>query len=178
MNAAIDTAVQDFFDWQDTARPRPLSPATEQRNHERLRGRLHACLREHLRGLPARAWAPGAAVCVDPQGTIVHPDLAVSADTTDLCAGLPLRAPSLLIEIATTATAADDRGAGLERACRIASLREYVVIDAGCVSIEVFRRGADGGWQPDVYGPGAVLMLTSIDGGFDIDALYAGTTLR
>lgn len=174
MNAVADTAVQEFFDWQDGL-ARRSRPVDEARNHERLLGRLHAQLREHLRGLPARVWAGGPALRIAEAGCDVHPDLVVSADEADVCGGRPLRAPSLLIEIATAATAEADRGTGFERARQLASLREYVVVEAGCRRIDVYRRRAAGDWLLERHEGSDPVVLESVGFGLDPAALYVGS---
>lgn len=177
MNAATDTAVRDFFDWQDRLAQR-VRPLDEARVHGQLITRLQALLRERLRGLPARVWAPGPAVHLAEGARTVHPDLAVSSDEADLCSGLPLHAPSLLIEVATAATAGADRGEGFEQARTLPTLREYVVVEAGRARVDVYRRRADGGWLLDSHGAGEGFVLAAIDGTIEVDALYEGARLR
>ena len=72
--------------------------------------------------------------------------------------------PVLIIEVLSDSTAAYDRGGKFHKYRQMESLQEYVLIEQGEPTIDVFRKNSEGIWQivPRVEGLEGVLRLESL----------------
>jgi Uma2 family endonuclease len=68
----------------------------------------------------------------------------------------------LLVEVLSPATAAYDRGDKFAAYRKLASLREYLVVDTDSRRCDLYRKGDDGLWVLHPFEPGQALRLQSV----------------
>jgi Uma2 family endonuclease len=87
--------------------------------------------------------------------------------------------PTLLVEVTSDATEADDRGAKFGHYRRLPSLQEYVVVSGHTAHVEVWRRSDRSRWElADEAGPTGSVQLASLEAPLDVGALYANPLAR
>ena len=82
--------------------------------------------------------------------------------------------PTVMVEVLSKGTEAYDRGEKWSHYRKLPSLREYVLVSSQRIAVEVFRRGVDGEWIYNSYGPGERASLPSIELDLAVDAIYSG----
>jgi Uma2 family endonuclease len=92
-----------------------------------------------------------------------YPDVFVTRAETDPNETLVKRSPTLVIEVLSESTAAFDRGAKLAHYRRLASLRQYVLIEPERRSVDVFRRNPEGHRVLYAFTGNEALQLASLD---------------
>jgi Uma2 family endonuclease len=114
---------------------------------------------------------PGAALSDD---TILYPDVFVTCDRDDLRTDLIFRAPTVVIEVLSPATQAYDRSKKFALYRRVASLKEYVLVDPDTRRVESFRVGPEGLWTLHDMSESADLSLPSVGCTVPLAELFAG----
>lgn len=122
---------------------------------------LSAALRSHLRGSPCRAFTEGMKLQVA-DDAIFYPDLLVTCDQADLATEMIFRAPTLIIEVLSPATASYDRGLKFATYRRIPSLREVIFVDPDSKRIDGFRRNERDEWVLHDMSDGPALEAASV----------------
>lgn len=92
-----------------------------------------------------------------------YPDVFVTCDPTDHQAEYMMRAPIVVVEVLSPTTAAYDRGDKFAAYRRIASLREFILIDPDKQRIEHYHRSTGNTWELCELEPGQALQLPSLD---------------
>lgn len=133
---------------------------------------LASLLRDHVRGGPCRAYISDMKVRVEQADAFYYPDVFVTCDPADGREGLFKRNPILVIEVLSESTAGFDRGAKFANYRRLESLREYVLIEPERVSVDVFRRDANGSWVLHPLTEDSELELASIAFRCPLAAVY------
>jgi Uma2 family endonuclease len=145
------------------------------RRHSRLGVNVLTLLASYLRGRPCRVFNSDMKVRIDARH-FVYPDAAVSCDSRDLDDEDPsfISFPALIVEVLSENSTADyDRGGKFDLLySRLPSLREYMLLTADSVGIEIRRRGPTGDWKVDRYGPEDTVILESINGSFPVADFY------
>ncbi|MFU2489954.1 Uma2 family endonuclease [Thauera sp. WH-1] len=90
------------------------------------------------------------------------PDVLVTCDPADHRADQFMRAPTLIVEVLSPATAAYDRGEEFAAYRRLASLQDFVLIDPDLRRIEHYRRQGER-WELQDIAPEQALELQSLD---------------
>lgn len=106
------------------------------------------------------------------EGPFTYPDASVSCVERDRTAPQFILSPCLIAEVLCSSTEANDRGRKFELYRQLESLQEYVLVGSETKTVEVFRRGKDGGWTFTAYGEGDELTLTSLDLTVDVEVFY------
>jgi Uma2 family endonuclease len=101
-----------------------------------------------------------------PGVTVVCGQLATADDDEDAATN-----PTVIVEVLSPNTEADDRGPKWAHYQRIPSLREYVLVGQDERRIEIFRRDGQR-WTYESFGPGDRATLASIDVSVAGDELY------
>ncbi len=102
-----------------------------------------------------------------------YPDVAVSCDERDKNAAEDfIRYPRLIVEVLSPTTAAFDRGDKFADYRTSESLQEYVLINQERVSVECFRRNAEGLWVLYPYSQGQEVQFASVNFSCAIETLY------
>jgi Uma2 family endonuclease len=81
-------------------------------------------------------------VQVDHEGPFFYPDVMVTCDKRDDDAVCIIQYPCTIVAVLSPSTEAYDRGRKFEQYRRIATLREYILIDSQKAGVECFRRSA------------------------------------
>ncbi|MEW5851395.1 MAG: Uma2 family endonuclease [Myxococcota bacterium] len=148
--------------------------------HAALSARVTAALSRNLGAGPCVAFSSDLKLFVAARNR------ATFADAVVVCGPL-VRAehdrnavtnPTLIVEVFSDATEAEDRGEKFAGYGTLPSFREYLLVDQHDPCVEVFRRNDDGTWTLQRHGPGDVVRLTSVPAQFPVDELYAGLELE
>lgn len=133
---------------------------------------LGAILRNHVRGKGCKVRTSDAKVGITDQGAFFYPDVVVTCDPRDQNARQFTSYPCLIMEVLSPGTEAYDRGAKFAQYRRLATLKEYVLISADQISVEVFRLNNQGKWEFIPYETGEDIELLSIDLHLPIAQVY------
>ncbi len=159
----------DFLAWD----------ATQTVRHEFIRGEVFAmagageahvtvalnlamALRQHLAGSPCRTFITDMKLRVEAADAFFYPDVMVTCSAADAGDALVKREPVLLVEVLSPATAAYDRGDKFAAYRKLASLREYLLVDTESRRCDLFRKRDDGLWVLHPFEPGQALTLASV----------------
>ena len=151
------------------------------RNHSLLASNVFFALRNALRSSACLVFQSDLRVQVQASGLYTYPDVTVicGEEEYETEKQTTLLNPTLLVEVLSESTERYDRGRRFAFYRQLASLQEYVLIAQDRVSMEVFRKGADGHWtlfEPDDRGNielasvGATLRLADIYENVDLAA--------
>lgn len=146
--------------------------------HNQVAVNLIALLKPHLRGKGCKVLSSDAKVGVTDNGPFHYPDVLVSCDERDRSAREYIRYPCLIVEVLSDSTEAFDRGNKFRHYRRIATLREYGLINQDQRSVECHRLNDQGRWELfhyiyDADNPESnSLELTSVGLQYTFDDLY------
>ena len=147
--------------------------------HITIVGNLSGEIRNQLKGRPARVLSVVMRVAVDLNEFYTYPDVFVFVGRPILLDEThdTLLNPTVIIEVLSPSTQADDRGPKFERYKRLDTLREYVLVAQDRADVERHSRG-DGEWSPTVFdGLDATLRLESLGVDIPLREIYARTPL-
>ena len=135
-------------------------------------------LRNHLRGGPCSVYISDMKLRVAQDHAFFYPDVFVTCTDADRAQSLWKSEPVLVVEVLSPSTSAYDRGAKFAAYRKLRSLREYVVVDAERISVDVFRRepGAKY-WSADFLDAGQTVTLASVDLALPVAAVYEDVRL-
>ncbi|MEG4345598.1 Uma2 family endonuclease [Microcoleus sp. A003_D6] len=141
--------------------------------HVIISGNAFALLRNHLRGSGCITYMAQMKVRIEASNFYYYPDVAVTCDERDRNAAEDfIRYPRLIVEVLSPTTAAFDRGDKFADYRTSESLQEYVLINQERVSIECFRRNAEGLWVLYPYTQGQEVQFASVNFSCAIEILY------
>lgn len=143
--------------------------------HVIISGNVFALLRNHLRGSGCMPYMADMKVRQEAANFYYYPDVAVSCDERDRNTAEDfISYPRLIVEVLSPSTAAFDRGEGDKFADyrTSESLQEYVLINQERVSVECFRRNAEGLWVLYPYTQGQEVQFSSVNFSCAIEVLY------
>jgi Uma2 family endonuclease len=144
------------------------------RRHNALASRISAAL-EAGRKPGCVAFQSDQRVRVVATGRATYPDASlvcgpIEGDPADPT-GATITNPVLIVEVLSSSTEADDRGAKWQHYQSIASLQEYVLVSQDAPRIERYRRLPSGDWEYRDTSAGTVQLSSGAT--LDLDALYA-----
>ena len=143
-------------------------------NHSEIAMNFGSLLKTHLRGGGCRVLTADARVNIQASNDYVYPDLSVTCDDRDRTATKFISHPCLIIEVLSPSTEAYDRGDKFSLYRRSSTLRDYVLVNANRISIDLYRKTEHGGWEIINYQIGDIVELASIDLTFPIDRVFEG----
>lgn len=153
----------------------PHAMAGASRAHNLIALNLASEIRMQLKERPCETYVGDMRVHVGPAHSYTYPDvMVVCGDARFLDDELDtLVNPTVIVEVLSTSTEADDRGLKFAAYRRLASLKEYVLIAQDRVGVERYsRQGAD--WiLTEFSNPLDVLRLDSIDCEISLREVYA-----
>jgi len=133
--------------------------------HGVITANVTTALRTHLRGGPCRVYSADVQVQLTPT-RYVYPDVPVGCDARDRVPAGEVQTcicyPTLAVEVLSPTTEAYDRGDKFALYRSNETLRQYVLVNARHVSVEVFTRTAADTWVYHAYGPGDEIALESL----------------
>lgn len=136
-------------------------------------GNLFAALKALLNGSRCRAFVESMKLQVA-EDALFYPDIFVTCDPADLRTEQIFRHPVLVAEVLSASTQSFDRGLKFAAYRRLASLREYLLIDPDTRSVEVYRRNERELYElHDQTGTDA-LQLASVDLRLPMAELFDG----
>jgi Uma2 family endonuclease len=143
--------------------------------HARLQVRISSALTSGLRGRPCAVFSSDLRVRIDATDRSTYPDVTV------VCGALQMSPldkdgvtnPTLLVEVTSESTEADDRGDKFGHYRRLESLKEYVIVSSRAPHIEVWRKNERGRWElADEAGAKGKAQLASVDVALDLGDIY------
>lgn len=148
----LKMTLQEYLDWENEQEERHEYWAGEvyamvggRRVHGRVVANLSCLLTVALKGSPCQVFTDAMKVQIA-NDFILYPDLFITCDKTDLRTEQIFRAPTLVIEVLSPSTRSYDHSRKFAAYRRIASLKEYVLIDPDARRVDAFRPGTDGLW--------------------------------
>jgi len=133
--------------------------------HSVITANVTTAIRMCVRGGPCRVYSSDARVQLTPT-RYVYPDVSVGCDERDRGpAGQDhtcIYYPTLAVEVLSASTEAYDRGDKFAFYRGNATLRQYVLINARHVGVEVYTRAAADTWLYQAYSPGDDVELECI----------------
>ncbi|MFV8823475.1 Uma2 family endonuclease [Thauera sp. WH-2] len=133
------------------------------RRHVTISLNVASALDDALDGTPCRAYMADMKVQAAENEAYFYPDVLVTCDPADHRADQFMRAPKLIVEVLSPATAAYDRGDKFAAYRRIASLQDFILIDPDTRRIEHYRRTQANRWELQEIEPEQPLQLQSLD---------------
>ncbi len=119
-----------------------MAGGTLQHNRATLRSMM--ALESHLAGSPCKVFSGDVKVAVNVTEHWFYPDVVVTCSAQDLSdmGAVAISEPVLVLEVLSPSTAAYDRGQKFISLQKLASLKEYALLDTQTARLEVFRRNA------------------------------------
>jgi Uma2 family endonuclease len=148
------------------------------RTHGRVIANLVRRFGNLLAGTPCQVFSESMKVQVA-DDTILYPDVFVTGDADDLRTEMVFRAPTLVVEVLSPTTQSYDRSQKFALYRRLASLKEYLLVDPDSRRVEAFRRNQSDQWVLHDMSEGemlevaclaATMPMAQVFEGVDVDA--------
>lgn len=133
-------------------------------DHALIQANLTVALGLQLRGSPCRVFASELRISVIDIDLFTYPDLSIvcGALEFDPRSSVSVTNPSVLVEVLSRSTRANERGEKFKFYKHISSLQEYVLVDSERPHVEILRR-AGRRWNIELFdGADATIVLESI----------------
>lgn len=143
------------------------------RGHGRIIANLVRHLGNHLDGTPCQVFSEGLKVQIG-SDTVLYPDVFVTCDKQFRSDELVVTEPVMVVEVLSPATQSYDRSQKFAFYRRLASLKEYVLVDPDTRRVEVFRPGEDGHWKLFDMSDSDALSLASVGCEIALSAIFKG----
>ena len=173
-------SLTDFLAWEETqaerhefVRGEVFAMVGARRVHGLVSLNIAAALKSQLRGSVCRVFNETMKLQVA-DDVLFYPDVFVTCDPADLRTELVFRAPTLVVEVLSPSTQANDRGGKFTWYRRLASLREYLLVDPDSREVQLFRRGSDGLFTLHDLTGAPLVTLTSIDCQLPAEDIFDG----
>ena len=173
-------SLTDFLAWEETqaerhefVRGEVFAMVGARRVHGLVSLNIAAALKNQLRGSVCRVFNETMKLQVA-DDVLFYPDVFVTCDPADLRTELVFRAPTLVVEVLSPSTQANDRGGKFTWYRRLASLREYLLVDPDSREVQLFRRGSDGLFTLHDLSGAPLVTLTSIDCQLPAEDIFDG----
>ncbi len=165
MTAALQRRMtaEEFLKWADTQAEgrfelvdgQIVAMAPEQIAHTRTKSAVWRALSLALQdsGLPCEAFADGVSVVTGRYKTR-EPDASVQCGGVDDPSSLALDRPLIVVEVVSPTSELDDLGAKYAEYFSVASIRHYVIVDAGKGLVLHHRRSDAGSIQTEAHRDG------------------------
>ena len=122
--------------------------------------------KSHLTATPCKVFSGDVKVAVSVAEHWFYPDVVVTCSAQDLSdmGAMAISEPTLILEVLSPSTAAYDRGQKFISLQKLASLKEYALLDTEAPRLEVYRRNASERFELFVFeGADCEAELASID---------------
>src|SRR5574337_353702 len=144
--------LDDFLTWENEQpekheyfRGEVFAMVGGRRTHGTAIANLFRQLGNRLEGSPCRVFGESMKIQIA-DDTILYPDIFVTCDQADLATDMIFHSPTLVIEVLSPSTQAYDRSQKFALYRRLASLKEYILVDPDTRRVEAFRRDAEDQW--------------------------------
>lgn len=148
--------------------------------HSRISINVVLALLERLENGPCQVFNSDMRVRLANERDHLYPDASVSCDAHDLADDRAdyIRFPRLVAEVLSDSTERYDRGVKFDLYRGRGALREYILLDAARIAVEVRTRENDGSaWTTSTYGAGDDVALRSVELIIPIATFYRGVTV-
>jgi Uma2 family endonuclease len=142
--------------------------------HNDLALNFYTALRSHLRDRGCRINVADVKLQISSKSPYYYPDVLISCDVQDVTASQFIQKPTIIVEVLSPGTSANDRGDKFSNYLQIPSLQEYFLIDSEKVAVERYCRGEGRMWLYYLYSAGDIITLSSVEFELDIAVLYEG----
>jgi Uma2 family endonuclease len=172
---------EEYFAWEEQQEVKheyfegevfAMSGGTQ--NHSRVGARLFSLVDLHLDDSGCVVLTSDARVKIQESEKYVYPDVSVTCDERDRETPQFITHPCLIAEVLSPSTEAYDRGDKFELYRRSTSLREYVLVSADKIAIDLHRKDDLDRWQSIYFRAGDTVELESINLTFPIERVYRG----
>ncbi|RAM50307.1 Uma2 family endonuclease [Mastigocladus laminosus UU774] len=171
-------SAEEYLIWESTQEQRyeywdgeVIAMSGGTRNHNRVSGNFFKLLDDALANHFCEVYIVDVKVQVEPGLKYFYPDVVVTCDERDRDPQL-IQFPCLIIEVLSPSTEAADRGKKFAAYRQSPTLQEYVLVQIGQPSVEVFRRNQQGQWVLWEYNLSDKLRLESVNVEIAIADLY------
>ncbi|TBR60827.1 hypothetical protein B4U84_08300 [Westiellopsis prolifica IICB1] len=171
-------SAEEYLIWESTQEQRyeywdgeVIAMSGGTRNHNRVSGNFFKLLDDALANHFWEVYIVDVKVQVEPGLKYFYPDVVVTCDERDRDPQL-IQFPCLIIEVLSPSTEAADRGKKFAAYRQSPTLQEYVLVQIGQPSVEVFRRNQQGQWVLWEYNLSDKLRLESVNVEIAIADLY------
>lgn len=126
---------------------------------------LASALRAHLKASPCRVFIEGVKLHVARDSAYYYPDVIASCDPrlqTITGESMVIDQPTVLIEVLSASTEGIDRREKFFAYRKLASLKEYLLVEQDRMEVELFRRHGEVGWERCVFSADDELSLASL----------------
>jgi Uma2 family endonuclease len=148
------------------------------REHSRIAVNVTTLIDNHLGEGDCQVLNSDARIKIQSSEKYVYPDASVTCDERDRETPQFIAHPCLIIEVLSPSTEAYDRGDKFELYRRSDSLREYALVSADKIAIDLYRRDDSGEWRSLYYRSGDTVELQSINLTFPVEKVYRGIKFR
>lgn len=140
-------------------------------SHNVVTANIVATLLPQARRCGCRTTSSDTAVRTGP-GTIRYPDVVVDCGPSDPDA-LEASCPTLVVEVASPGTSAIDATDKLDEYRSHAEIRLILFVDPDVISVKLYRRDKDGGWDVEKYDDlDQTIALAEIGGSLAVGQIY------
>jgi Uma2 family endonuclease len=170
---------EEYFQWEERQQLRheyingevyAMSGGTI--NHSKIASNLNFILKSHLRGGGCQVLTSDARVKIVESNDYVYPDLSVTCDDRDRSTSQYITYPCLVVEVLSPSTANYDRGDKFRMYRRNPILRDYLLVDAEKIAIDLYRHNELGNWEIINYQAGDAIELKSVNLSCSIEDIY------
>ena len=170
---------EEYFDWEEHQLERheyidgeiyAMTGGTI--NHSDIAMNFGTILKNNLRGSGCKTLNSDARVNIVESNDYVYPDISVTCDGRDKITTKYITYPCLIVEVLSDSTAAYDRGDKFRMYRRNPHLRDYVLVDASKMAIDLYRKDETGNWYIINYEAGDEIELKSVNLTVPIEQVY------
>lgn len=142
--------------------------------HNRIAMNFAARAYQQLEGKPCVVVGSDQRVGITPTGMYTYPDVTIVCGTVQLqdTRQDTITNPTVLVEVLSPTTEANDRGEKFAHYRTLPSLREYILISQDRILVERFVRQGDDWLLTALNDPNVTLHLTSIDCAIPLSNIY------
>ena len=145
--------------------------------HNIVIGNLSYYLRQKLQGKPCRPFGSDMRIHIEKNTLFTYPDISIfcgaliSLNNDDM----NFLNPTIIIEVASPSTQNYDRETKFKLYQAIPTLKEYILVDPLCISIDAFFINSGGNWELSALRePGQSLGLNSMGVSVALRDIYEG----
>jgi len=138
-------------------------------------------LHQKLKGKNCRPFGSDMRIHIEKNTLFTYPDISVVCGKPETLDddNFNLLNPIILIEVLSKSTKNYDRGNKFKLYRDISTLKEYILINAEAVGVEVFRVNNQNHWELEEYQTAdAVLQIPSLQLSIPLNEIYEGTQLQ
>ena len=147
-------------------------------NHSEIASKFNRLLGNHLDASGCKTLNSDARINILETTDYSYPDATVTCDDRDKTNTQYIAYPCLIIEVLSDSTEAYDRGEKFYRYRRNPVLKEYVLVSAKSIAIDLYRKSDLGEWVIANYRAGDIVELRSINLSFPIEQVYRGIVFQ